>query len=97
MAFCPGLPGWASTRRNIHPLTPILIINHPLSTSSIYKIHSILLVQFTCLTILFHNLSPGSLWSTSWSWALYFKLHTFLHPIITFSQHMPIPLQHVLL
>jgi len=22
MAFCTGLPGWASTRRNIHPLTP---------------------------------------------------------------------------
>jgi len=44
----PGSPGkgaikcvcacvWASTRRNIHPLTtPILIIRHPLSTSSIY-------------------------------------------------------------
>ena len=29
----PGLPG---TRRNTHPLTPILIIGHPLSTSSIY-------------------------------------------------------------
>jgi len=24
------------TRRNIHPLTPIVVINHPLSTSSIY-------------------------------------------------------------
>jgi len=36
MALCPGLPWWAGTRRNIHPLTPILIIRHPLSTSSIY-------------------------------------------------------------
>ena len=35
MAICPGLPGWAGTRRNIHPLTPILIINHPLSAFSI--------------------------------------------------------------
>ena len=35
-AFCPGLPGYACTRRNIHPLTPILIIGHPLSSSSIY-------------------------------------------------------------
>jgi len=35
-AFGPGLPGWASTRRNTHPLTPILVIGHPLSTSSIY-------------------------------------------------------------
>jgi len=22
--FCPGQPGWAGTRRNIHPLTPIV-------------------------------------------------------------------------
>jgi len=34
--FCPGQPGWAGTRTNIHPLTPILIVNHPLSASSIY-------------------------------------------------------------
>jgi len=32
--FCPGQPGWASTRRNIHPLTPIVVINRPLSASS---------------------------------------------------------------
>ena len=36
-AFCPGLPGYAGTRRNIHPLTPILIIGLPLSSSSIYN------------------------------------------------------------
>jgi len=35
-AFCLGLPGYTGTRRNIHPLTPILIIGHPLSSSSIY-------------------------------------------------------------
>jgi len=35
-ALCSGLPGWASTRRNIHPLTPIMIIDHSLSASSIY-------------------------------------------------------------
>jgi len=29
--LCPGQTGWAGTRRNIHPLTPILVINHPLS------------------------------------------------------------------
>jgi len=27
-------------------------------------IHGILPVQFTCLTVLFHNLSPSFLWST---------------------------------
>jgi len=43
-------------------------------------IHSIIffsiifLVQFTCLTVLFHNLSPGPLWSSSWSGTLCFIL-----------------------
>ena len=36
MALCLGLPGLVSTKRNIHPLTPILTTNHPLSTSPIY-------------------------------------------------------------
>jgi len=31
--LCPGLPGWASTKRNVHLLTPILIVRRPLSTS----------------------------------------------------------------
>jgi len=57
----------------------------------------ILPVQLTCLTVFMHNLSPSFLWSTSWSRALHFILHTFLHPIIVFfSQHMPIPLQPAL-
>ena len=59
------------------------------------QINSILLVQFT---VLFDNLSSGPLWSSSWSWTLYFILHAFLHPmIIIFSQHMSIPSQPVLL
>ena len=49
---------------------------------------------FTSLTVLSYNLSPRPLWS----WTLNFILHTFLHPIIIFfSQHMPIPMQPVLL
>ena len=51
-AFCLGLPGWAGTRRNIHPLTPVLIINHPSSTSPYTTIHSILFIKFTCLAVL---------------------------------------------
>ena len=48
--------------------------------------------------VLSYNLSPGPLWSSSWSWTLNFILHTLLHPIIIiFSQHMPIPTQPVLL
>ena len=35
LALCLGLPGWASTRRNTHPPT-ILIIIQSLSASSIY-------------------------------------------------------------
>jgi len=34
--FCLGQLGWAGTRKNIHSLTPIVVINHPLSASSIY-------------------------------------------------------------
>ena len=71
-----------------------------LYTDSLYQlppsttIYSILRVQFTCLTVLFHNFCPGSLSSSSWSGALHFILHAFLHPvIICFSQHVPIPSQ----
>jgi len=61
-------------------------------------IRGILPVQFTCLTVFFHNLSTSFLWSTSWSGTLNFILHTFLHAIIFFFlQHMPIPSQPVLL
>ena len=34
-AVCPGQPGYAGTRRNIHPLTPILVNVLPLSLFSI--------------------------------------------------------------
>jgi len=74
------------------------------SSSSLYqllpstKIHSILLVQITCLAIFLHNFSSCPLWSTSWSGAIHLILHTFLHPIgVFFLQHMPIPSQPVLL
>ena len=60
-------------------------------------IHNILFIQFTFLTVLFDNLSPGPLWSSSWSWTLYFMHRAFLHPVVIFSQHMPIPSQPVLL
>jgi len=95
--FCPGKPRWAGTRRNIHPLTPIVVIKYPyLPCPSM--IHGILPTQSTCFTFFFHNLSPSFLWSTSWPGTLHFILHTFLHPIIVFfSQHVPIPSQPVLL
>jgi len=77
-------PSWSSS--NLYQLIP--------STT----IHSILLVQITCLAIVLHNLFPCPLWSTSWSGALLLIFHTLLHPIsVFFSQHMPIPSQPVLL
>jgi len=69
--LCPGLLGWAGSRRNIHPLT------YPDSSSNLYQLlpsttmHIVIPVQFTCLTIFLHNLSAGRLWSTSWSRALH--------------------------
>ena len=91
-ALCTGLPGWASTRRNIHPLTSILIIRHPFQLPSSTMIHSVLLVQSACLTDLFHNLSQGPLWSFSCSWtSTSYSIHSF------FSHHMSIQSQPVLL
>jgi len=80
-------------------------LTHPpsWSSSNLYllpsnTIHSIILVQIMCLAIFLHNLFPCPLWSTSWSGALHLIFHTFLHPIsVFFSQHIPIPLQPVLL
>jgi len=58
-----------------------MVINRPLSASS-NTIRGILPVQSTHLTIFFHNLCPGFLWSTSWPGTLHFVLHTYIHPII---------------
>ena len=78
------------------PTTLMVVINHLYLLSPSTTTHGILRIQFTCSTVFFHNLSPSSLWSTSWCGTLHFILHTFLHPIIVFfTQHMPIPLQPV--
>jgi len=56
------------------------------------------LYSIRALYSLFNNLSPCFLWSTSWPGTLHFILHTFLHPVtVFFLQHVPIPLQPVLL
>ena len=52
MAFCLGLSGWAGIRRNTHPLTPILIIRRPLSTSSIYYVSSDWLIRDAAVLLL---------------------------------------------
>jgi len=84
----------ASTRRNTHPLTPILIIGHPLSTSSIYYDPQ----HHLCSVYVLDSPLWQHLSRSSWSSTLYFILHAFLHRVIIFvSQHMPIPTQPVLL
>jgi len=87
--FCPGQPGWASTRRNIHSLTPVVVISHPLSASSIYydPWHPL------CSIYVPDSLFPQSLSKFSLVYllacTLHFILHTFLHPLIVFFlQHM---------
>ena len=74
-------PSWPSS--NLYQLLP--------STT----IHSILLVQITCLAIFLHNLFSCPLWSTSWSGALHLIFHTFLHPVNVFFS-LPFILLHFL-
>ena len=91
----PGRPVPEETLTHSHPSwsSDILYQLPPFTT-----INGILFVHFTSLTVLSYNLSPGPLWSSSWSWTHNFILHTFLHLIIIFfSQHMPIPTQPILL
>ena len=93
--FCPGQPGRVGTRINIHPLTPIMVINHPLSACSIYYDPW----PPPCLIYVFSSLFPqfpskfSLVYFLDWHPALHI---TFLHPIIVFfSQHITIPLQPV--
>jgi len=91
--FCPGEPMPEETFTHSHLLWSS-IISYLLHLY--IMIHGILPVQFTCLTVFFHNLSPSFLWCTSWPGTLNFILHTFLHQItVVFSQHMSIPSQPV--
>ena len=64
--------------------------HHPdQSSSNLYQllpstmIHSILLVQITCLAIFLHNLFPCPLWSTSYS------IHFFTQSVYTFCSTCP--------
>jgi len=93
-----------SVRDNTGELAPEETFTHShLSWSSVipcllppsFTIHSILLVQFMCLTVFFHNLSPSFLWSTSWPGTLNFILHIFLHSIIVFLGNKKLFIWHI--
>ena len=66
--------------KNIHPLRPIVVINHPLSASSIFydPWHPLCSIY---IPVFFHYLSPSFLRSTSWSGT---SLHT---PCISSPNH----------
>jgi len=91
--FCLGQPRCASTSRNIHPLTPVMVIRHPLSAYCIYydPWHPPCSVYMPDNFL--HNLCPSFIWSMSWPGNLYFILHTFPHPIIAFF-HSTCPYYH---
>jgi len=49
-------------------------------------IHNILPVQFMCLKVFLHNLSPSSLWCTSWSGtSTSYSIHFFTQSVLKYS------------
>jgi len=77
--LCLGQPGWAGTRRNIHPLTPVMVINRCLSASSIFynPWHPPCSIYMPD-SVFPQSLSQFSL-STSWPGTLHLILHTPFH------------------
>ena len=90
VALCPGLPGCAGTRRNIHPLTPILIIKHSINflhllrdiASSLFNLRAWQSFFTTSLQVLF-SLSFGIEPSTSYS------IHFFAQSLSFFRNTCP--------
>ena len=62
LCCCLGLPGWASSRSNIHPLTSILIIGHPSFTAAqwIIQDYCILCLDVSCFFLSYGQ--KGSKW-----------------------------------
>jgi len=80
--ICPGQPGWAGTRKNIQPLTPIVVINCTSSASSIYYDPW----HFPCSIHVPDNLFPQSLFKFYLVYLL--SWHTPLHtPCISSPSH----------
>jgi len=53
-------------------------------------IHGVLSVQFTCLAVFFHNLSPSFLWSTSWlGTSMSYSIHFFTKSLSSFHSTWP--------
>jgi len=68
--FCPGQSGWAGTRRNIHPLTPIVVICflHLLRSMAFCIFNPRALQSFSTISLqVFFGLPLGPAPSTSYS------------------------------
>jgi len=80
--FCLGQPGWASTRRNIHPLT-----YHGHQSSLICFVHLIRSIASSLFSLgawqSFSTISASFLWCTSWPGTLHFILQILHHSYIT--------------
>jgi len=87
--FCLGQPRWAGIRRNYHPLSLIMVINHPYLLPPSTTICGILPIQSTCFTVFFHNpwvffgLPLGLAPSTSYS------IHLFTQSLSSFCNTCP--------
>jgi len=89
-ALCLGLPGWAGTRRNIHPLTypdhhaTFISFCHLLWSiaSSLFNLHTWQSICTTCLHVLF-GLPLGLEPSTSYS------IHFFTQSVSSFCSTCP--------
>ena len=96
MALCPGLPGWASTRRNTHPPT-ILIIIQFLSAFSSTTILDILPVQIYC-NLFAQPLSTSSLvYLLVWSPPPHIPYSSSPNLCLLFATHVHPPSQPVLM
>jgi len=77
----PDEPVSEETFKHSHLSWSSIILYQPPPT-----IHSILPVQFACLTVFLHNFSPSPLWSGT----IHFTLHTFIHQSLS-SFHSTCP------
>jgi len=91
--FCPGQPGWAGTRRDIHALNPIMVINCPLSASS-NKPHKFVCI-FNCKILSqinrFTVITCNSWFSIKLLYLVCCVVHTLQHSVLTctvLSSHM---------
>jgi len=88
--FCPEQPGWAGTRRNIHPLTPIVVINRPCFLHLLQSMASSLFNPHTWQY--FSTISLQVFFGLLLGQALPLHIPYITSPIIFFLQHTPIPL-----